>query len=288
MSLLMLYLMSLLHQTTTLALEDISDKGCILWVFYIKPQPTISITFIDSSCILWVFYIKPQPSSAGAQPQRSCILWVFYIKPQPLKRWKKVDNCCILWVFYIKPQHGDNFNIFHSVVSYESSTSNHNDVGGVSVVGLLYLMSLLHQTTTSRRERCASGLLYLMSLLHQTTTLVGLNLGHLLLYLMSLLHQTTTLWHCVRLDHPLYLMSLLHQTTTFGYVNTPHRRLYLMSLLHQTTTVSKSTLLNSRCILWVFYIKPQRLPRGWHARRVVSYESSTSNHNLRMSIICVR
>ena len=38
-------------------LETIS---CILFVFYIKPQPSAPLYSYDDGCILFVFYIKPQ------------------------------------------------------------------------------------------------------------------------------------------------------------------------------------------------------------------------------------
>ena len=121
---------------------------------------------------------------------------------------------CILLKFYIKPQHTANvYNLLY-VVSYRNSTSNHNLLAvyeksslvvsyrnstsnhnaGASYVGrkALYLIEILHQTTTSplasRAIWCCIlskfyikpqlegalarrvGLLYLIEILHQTTT----------------------------------------------------------------------------------------------------------------------
>mgnify|MGYP000705180785 CR=1 FL=1 len=77
---------------------------------------------------------------------------------------------CILLKFYIKPQHTanvynllyvvsyrnstSNHNMSHwratsqGVVSYRNSTSNHNNGCVFSCDGLLYLIEILHQTTT--------------------------------------------------------------------------------------------------------------------------------------------
>ena len=55
-----LYLIEILHQTTTLRSELKRGTGCILSKFYIKPQLFKSRIFSTSSCILSKFYIKPQ------------------------------------------------------------------------------------------------------------------------------------------------------------------------------------------------------------------------------------
>ena len=127
-----------------------SASCCILSKFYIKPQPLAIIPFLHLGCILSKFYIKPQPS------------W-----PPPLSRY-----CCILSKFYIKPQRVPAGAVYPGVVSYRNSTSNHNTAKTESNVGQvvsyrnstsnhnadlaqrqdprLYLIEILHQTTTSR------------------------------------------------------------------------------------------------------------------------------------------
>ena len=79
--------------------------------------------------------------------------------------------CCILSKFYIKPQqlpknlvvrrvvsyrnstsnHNDYFNPIYNdiVVSYRNSTSNHNTGLITGALGQLYLIEILHQTTTT-------------------------------------------------------------------------------------------------------------------------------------------
>ena len=56
---------------------------------------------------------------------------------------------CILSKFYIKPQLA--FKPFNSakVVSYRNSTSNHNSLFLFAHPMALYLIEILHQTTTS-------------------------------------------------------------------------------------------------------------------------------------------
>ena len=144
---------------------------------------------------------------------------------------------CILSKFYIKPQL-----VFSSVLKRL----------------MLYLIEILHQTTTSRGENKRTCPLYLIEILHQTTTAHSPQDRPLLLYLIEILHQTTTLVRLLLILPSLYLIEILHQTTT-PLPPPPYMR---------------------RCILSKFYIKPQQRPPSVEISAVVSYRNSTSNHNL--------
>ena len=144
-----------------------------------------------------------------------------------------------------------------SVVSYRNSTSNHNLMRRQSVPPWLYLIEILHQTTTGRDAASAAPQLYLIEILHQTTTRA-----------------------CVLArKQPLYLIEILHQTTTLGAAGNGYPVLYLIEILHQTTTRSQFLRLFAGCILSKFYIKPQHRGEKPHRPGVVSYRNSTSNHN---------
>ena len=121
-----LYLIEILHQTTTSNHTGHSVDSCILSKFYIKPQHFIREYFEDERCILSKFYIKPQ------------------------RRYNLLPDClrCILSKFYIKPQHQHSESPPHRVVSYRNSTSNHNGSLDQTFAYLLYLIEILHQTTT--------------------------------------------------------------------------------------------------------------------------------------------
>ena len=143
---------------------------------------------------------------------------------------------CILLKFYIKPQHTANvYNLLYvvsyrnstsnhnvetpdmetpSVVSYRNSTSNHNVYGRFVSRLLLYLIEILHQTTTGRPGRTSTEPLYLIEILHQTTTIVDCFLFCYTLYLIEILHQTTTGQPGTGRRLSLYLIEILHQTTT--------------------------------------------------------------------------
>ena len=83
-----LYLIEILHQTTTIAVESESLLRCILSKFYIKPQRLSNKKIFGDGCILSKFYIKPQLRLERELSRCSCILSKFYIKPQ---HWKSLQ-----------------------------------------------------------------------------------------------------------------------------------------------------------------------------------------------------
>ena len=123
-------------------------------------------------------------------------------------------------------------------------------------------------------------LLYLIEILHQTTTGCGCEVLTHRLYLIEILHQTTTTGDSPLFCYTLYLIEILHQTTTRSGVFSHMLGLYLIEILHQTTTLVLVLMLLCRCILSKFYIKPQLGCDHANNRGVVSYRNSTSNHNV--------
>ena len=103
-----LYLIEILHQTTTV-------KAC---------------RFRLRRCILLKFYIKPQPISFGSSVLHCCILLKFYIKPQPFE-WYPVETFVVSY-WNSTSNHNLLLLMFSPllVVSYWNSTSNHNSVNG--------------------------------------------------------------------------------------------------------------------------------------------------------------
>ena len=121
--------------------------------------------------------------------------------------------------------------------------------------------------------------MYLIEILHQTTTKSGDCVKSRSLYLIEILHQTTTSGAFELFVAPLYLIEILHQTTTSGAFELFVAPLYLIEILHQTTTDGRELAVLQRCILSKFYIKPQHLAVEGVRPSVVSYRNSTSNHN---------
>ena len=169
-----LYLIEILHQTTTHCKCIQFTLCCILSKFYIKPQHEPLASHIPRCCILSKFYIKPQLGPQCHYRQFGCILSKFYIKPQRTLQLPCCVRGCILSKFYIKPQHRRTRFGYIRVVSYRNSTSNHNDVT-INVEGN-HVVS--YRNSTSNHNSCNAGSaaigLYLIEILHQTTTIRGI------------------------------------------------------------------------------------------------------------------
>ena len=187
-----LYLIEILHQTTTVPTQKQDQHRCILSKFYIKPQPWLTPQTCIPSCILSKFYIKPQQRIRHCLGHSCCILSKFYIKPQHPCRCFRLLRRCILSKFYIKPQHFETNDPKGFVVSYRNSTSNHN----LSFDQLVRPIVVSYRNSTSNHnllvKRYAFQPLYLIEILHQTTTILGIGREAQQLYLIEILHQTTT------------------------------------------------------------------------------------------------
>ena len=230
-----LYLIEILHQTTTTSVSNAAISCCILSKFYIKPQHRFdwffffrvvsyrnstsnhnSVPIAWSVLKLYLIEILHQTTTTSTLYVSTicCILSKFYIKPQRNINPGKCIVGCILSKFYIKPQLSPQYMSRGRVVSYRNSTSNHNRLHWSLSFSALYLIEILHQTTTSRVS--------------------------------------------IRQRPELYLIEILHQTTTIGVLSRFAFRLYLIEILHQTTTPEKANEKYKGCILSKFYIKPQR------------------------------
>ena len=85
-----------------------------------------------------------------------------------------------------------NYHNAYGVVSYFHFTSNHNIRLFRHRFIRLFLISILHQTTTGDAQVYDNAWLFLISILHQTTTGDARVSGNAWLFLISILHQTTT------------------------------------------------------------------------------------------------
>ena len=99
-------------------------------------------------CLISLFYIKPQLTCCNNRKSVSCLISLFYIKPQPTYFSSIKKESCLISLFYIKPQHTDELQEEGTVVLYLFSTSNHNSSVCTSSSTPLSYISFLHQTTT--------------------------------------------------------------------------------------------------------------------------------------------
>ena len=99
-------------------------------------------------------------------------------------------------------------------------------------------------------------LLYLIEILHQTTTKDGVvPIPHRCI-LLKFYIKPQRRRACLYFSR-LYLIEILHQTTTKSISGLKRSPLYLIEILHQTTTCASVVDGSLRCILLKFYIKPQ-------------------------------
>ena len=170
MSIVKLFLILHLHQTTTSNVYLCIRYRCFLSCIYIKPQPCMTGDATALGCFLSCIYIKPQLQGKAEQtadgcflsciyikPQHRnslyyrrdcCFLSCIYIKPQPTACIFICSSCCFLSCIYIKPQPAASSDDMYLVVSYLASTSNHNCKPYFLGIEKLFLILHLHQTTT--------------------------------------------------------------------------------------------------------------------------------------------
>ena len=121
-----LFLIPILHQTTTLR-RNVRFRGLLFLIPILHQTTTFPLSAsIVRSCFSFQFYIKPQPCCSSGHGRMRCFSFQFYIKPQP----PQLPFC------------------FFPVVSHSNSTSNHNLSNDTDDAAGLFLIPILHQTTT--------------------------------------------------------------------------------------------------------------------------------------------
>ena len=145
-----LYLIEILHQTTTGSNATLVEHGCILSKFYIKPQLLYEL-ILEMNVVSY----RNSTSNHNLQP-------ILYSLDKVVSYRNSTSN------------HNGDADLHHSgrVVSYRNSTSNHNFRRSTSRSPVLYLIEILHQTTTKSGVRRFVNPLYLIEILHQTTTVL--------------------------------------------------------------------------------------------------------------------
>ena len=232
-----MYLIEILHQTTTCGKCEDCLRRCILSKFYIKPQLARIRSYSAIRCILSKFYIKPQRDAL-----------------------KSAGNAV---VSYRNSTSNHNpvasLDTKFTVVSYRNSTSNHNKMSSRPPLRKLYLIEILHQTTTGTYVKSFYTVLYLIEILHQTTTSIVAAFSAFccilskfyikpqqrsdrLICLEVVSYRNSTSNH----NNPRYLpnrknvVSYRNSTSNHNKPTTSHFfvLLYLIEILHQTTTSS--------------------------------------------------
>ena len=220
-----------------------------------------SVLHSFSNLSLYLIEILHQTTTqtAARSGHRRCILSKFYIKPQ-LRLERELTRCV---VSYRNSTSNHNLHLDFGndvvVVSYRNSTSNHNSCNaGSAAIGVV---SYRNSTSNHNLSETiiATRRLYLIEILHQTTTAAFPWLLVCRLYLIEILHQTTTSRSRDQRRAPLYLIEILHQTTTSCCSIEHPPRCILSKFYIKPQLRLERELTRCSCILSKFYIKPQRL-----------------------------
>ena len=188
-------------------------------------------------------------------------------------------TCCILLKFYIKPQRFRRCKNCFSVVSYWNSTSNHNNPMTRPAMSVLYLIEILHQTTTSTQsENEKKGVVSYWNSTsnHNSAAIVFINPCVVSYWNSTSNHNDETrefygpdvvsYWNSTSNHNSSQTPLVLRIVVSYWNSTSNHNllresvncwRLYLIEILHQTTTPCGFFLLTRSCILLKFYIKPQ-------------------------------
>ena len=187
------------------------------------------------------------------------LLYLLYILHQTTTNYDMTpyEVCCISCISYIKPQLSTVTTFKILVVSLVYPTSNHNSQGCCPVCSLV--VSLVYPTSNHNfaDTACITTTLYLLYILHQTTTPLMRYYTKSTLYLLYILHQTTTNAVSDQKPDSLYLLYILHQTTTaeLRLTNAPSCISCISYIKPQpglNVTAAKVC-----CISCISYIKPQ-------------------------------
>ena len=209
-----------------------------------------------------------------------CFSFQFYIKPQQRRGVVQDDECCFSFQFYIKPQHPDGPERASCVVSHSNSTSNHNSYCSRLLKTWLFLIPILHQTTTPARVTPRLARLFLIPILHQTTT----NLSRALACFGCFSFQ-----FYIKPQQPARSQPARSRCFSFQFYIKPQRyrargdgmrRCFSFQFYIKPQLFEYNVLSDLGCFSFQFYIKPQRRRIQGLSRRVVSHSNSTSNHNL--------
>ena len=173
----------------------------------------------------------------------------------------KCEDClrrCILSKFYIKPQQQRSLDVFGGVVSYRNSTSNHNSGPAGVELPALYLIEILHQTTTldaffESQFCCILSKFYIKP---QHRARLCRRESRCILSKFYIKPQPLSMFP---VDSE--VVSYRNSTSNHNFLewNLQSVQLYLIEILHQTTTQRSVWLFFWCCILSKFYIKPQPL-----------------------------
>ena len=130
-------------------------------------------------------------------------------------------------------------------------------MNGREIGGTLFLIPILHQTTTYICYKSMNGKLFLIPILHQTTTIAWV------------VHKQ---WGCSSFQF--YIKPQHLKSSSFSPERCSSFQFYIKPQPSATNTCNMSG-----CSSFQFYIKPQHVKEPKNGLKVVPHSNSTSNHN---------
>ena len=190
-------------------------------------------------CLISLFYIKPQRDVHHIDKRVWCLISLFYIKPQQQAGYNPAALRCLISLFYIKPQRAVSANLVSKrcLISLFYIKPQPAPLHPRTPIGCLISLFYI------KPQPCISPLVLLRGVLYRYSTsnhnIVCLHNSISMVSYIVILHQTTT--------------SSANLLTVF-WVS------YIV-ILHQTTTNVTTCIFLIRCLISLFYIKPQRRRR---------------------------
>ena len=169
-SLFLLYIFWFLHQTTTTTLFVSTERSCISFDSYIKPQ-RLKLRF---DFVAVVYLLIPTSNHNPSAPRLIDSLVVYLLIPTSNHNYTEEDY--------------ESFKLYIFWFLHQTTTLHGHEL----LVLELYIFWFLHQTTTWLLRLCLGIMLYIFWFLHQTTTTALSVLKIIRLYIFWFLHQTTT------------------------------------------------------------------------------------------------
>ena len=164
---------------------------------------------------------------------------------------------CILSKFYIKPQRRGWLTLWIGVVSYRNSTSNHNLSAIITAIHRLYLIEILHQTTTfDFRPRFSPSCILSKFYIKPQRRACSFTTSVVVSYRNSTSnHNSFEITMVTR-----SVVSYRNSTSNHNNASVSRRASYVVSYRNSTSNHNTG-------------------PTDQFSGRVVSYRNSTSNHN---------
>ena len=116
---------------------------------------------------------------------------------------------------------------------------------------------------------------FLLAVIHQTTTFWTRRYQNVFVFLLAVIHQTTTRFPYRSSYRHVFLLAVIHQTTTESNKRFQDETVFLLAVIHQTTTPLRLMFSRLMCFYWRLYIKPQRRKcKGLKDNEITSAEFS--------------